>query len=76
MLTYDWNVNIPDAALSTESVWVFRFVPFGAAPPFADEVSSAGVDIAGPEKASTSSASSLTKGEINLLTYSQAQALS
>ncbi|KAF2681722.1 hypothetical protein K458DRAFT_456784 [Lentithecium fluviatile CBS 122367] len=43
-LSYDWNVNIPTAALSAESVWVFRFTPFAA------------VNIVGPDQASTSSA--------------------
>ena len=54
-LSYDWNVNIPTAALSAESVWVFRFTPFGSTPPFDEQVSSTAVNIIGPEQASSSS---------------------
>jgi hypothetical protein len=52
-LSYDWDGNIPTAALSANGYWVFRFTPFGATEPFLKQISSSGLLIAGTPQPST-----------------------
>ncbi|KAF2829415.1 hypothetical protein CC86DRAFT_287212 [Ophiobolus disseminans] len=50
---YQWNVNIPSVAVAANKVWVLRFTPSNAQPPFAQQISSPGFDIIGPLVSST-----------------------
>jgi hypothetical protein len=52
-LSYDWDGNMPNSALSANDDWVLRFTPYGATDPFKDQISSSGFYIDQPPQPST-----------------------
>ncbi|RYN21143.1 hypothetical protein AA0115_g9823 [Alternaria tenuissima] len=55
--SYQWDVNIPSAALVANDYWVLRFTPAGAPvgpdDPYPEQISSSGFYINGPPQPST-----------------------
>jgi len=51
--SYNWDVNIPSAALVANNYWVLRFTPYGVEDPFLEQISSSGFYISGPLQPST-----------------------